>query len=52
MLPTLRTLTKKIIILDTGLHCITDKKGHVSVYTEHQYKQLTWWEIIKIFYNF
>jgi len=36
----------KPIILDTGLHCITDKRGHVRVYTELQYKQLTWWDFL------
>lgn len=39
------------IILDTGLHCITDKKGHVRVYTEQQYEQLTWWNKIKTRYG-
>lgn len=23
-----------------GLHCITNKKGHISVYTQEEYKKL------------
>ncbi len=37
-------------VLATGLHCITDKKGRVHVYTEKEYSLLTWWHKIKAKY--
>lgn len=30
-----------------NLHIITDKKGHVNVYTEEEYQQLSWWNKVK-----
>jgi hypothetical protein len=41
----------KHIVLATGLHCITDKKGAVHVYTENEYTYLEWWIKIKIKYD-
>lgn len=34
-----------------GLHTIIDSKGHVHVYTEREYTQLTWWSKVKQKYN-
>ena len=31
-----------------GLHVIIDKKGHVHVYTEKEYSQLTWFNKLKL----
>jgi hypothetical protein len=38
---------KNHIILETGLHCVTDKSGHVTVYTEKEYEHLSWWNFVK-----
>ena len=37
-------------ILPTGLHCLIDNKGHVSVYTEKEYAHLSWWQKQKLKY--
>ena len=37
-------------VLATGLHCITDKKGRVHVYTEKEYEHLSWWDHQRIKY--
>ena len=37
-------------ILPTGLHCLIDNKGHVSVYTEKEYAHLSWWQKKKLKY--
>ena len=39
--------TDKHKILSTGLHCLIDNKGHVSVYTEKEYAHLSWWKRMK-----
>jgi len=41
---------KKIhIVLGNGLHCIHIGK-RVHVYTEEEYRELTWWDNIKMKY--
>ena len=45
---TMKTVQHKI--LSTGLHCLIDKKGHVSVYTEKEYAHLSWWQKQKLKY--
>ena len=39
----------KHIITKTGLHSITIGK-RVHIYTEKEYQNLTWWELIKLKY--
>jgi hypothetical protein len=38
-------------VLPTGVHCITDSKGVVHVYTESEYQHLEWWIKMKIKYK-
>lgn len=38
-------------ILPTGLH-ILEVRGRVSVYTEKEYQHLSWWNLVKLKYNF
>jgi hypothetical protein len=44
------TTIKQHKILPTGVHCITDTKGNVNVYTKKEYKRLSWWDRIKVKY--
>jgi hypothetical protein len=43
-------MIKEHKILPTNLHCITDDKGHVNVYTEKEYQHLIWWKLVKLKY--
>jgi len=38
-------------ILWTGLHTL-EVSGRVNVYTEEEYQQLCWWDLVKFRYNF
>lgn len=38
-------------VLETGLHCITNKKGKVYVFTENEYQHLTWWNLVRLRYE-
>lgn len=38
-------------VLKTGLHCITNSKGRVYVFTEKEYEHLNWWQLVKIRYE-
>jgi hypothetical protein len=38
-------------VLETGLHCITTKKGRVYVFTENEYQHLTWWNLVRLRYE-
>jgi hypothetical protein len=38
-------------ILPTGLHAL-EVGGRVHIYTEKEYQHLSWWNLIKLKYNF
>ena len=38
-------------VLETGLHCITNKKGKVYDFTENEYQHLTWWNLVRLRYE-
>ena len=39
-------------VLPTGLHSLIDNRGRVHIYTEKEYEHLTWWQLVKLKYNF
>jgi hypothetical protein len=41
----------KITKLKTNLYTITNSKGLIKVFTETEFKQLTWWKMVKELYN-
>ena len=38
-------------VLSTGLHCITNSKGRVYVFTEKEYQHMNWWQSVKLRYE-
>jgi hypothetical protein len=38
-------------VLSTGLHCITNSKGRVYVFTEKEYQHMSWWQSVRLRYE-
>ena len=48
---TLKELTNENHETKTNLYTITNSRGLVKVFTETEFKQLTWWKMVKESYN-
>ena len=38
-------------VLSTGLHCITNSKGRVYVFTDKEYQHMSWWKSVRLRYE-
>jgi hypothetical protein len=37
-------------ILPSGLHCLVLDTGRIEIYTETEWRHLSWWETVKLKY--